>query len=216
MPLHPSDALPQARPAHALWLGVHPQTLSVPPPPQVFEPVQPPQSTDCPQLLVSVPQWVPHDWLVATGVQPQMPATVPPPQVWPVPEHVVEHCTVWLQLLLVGPQCPPVQVVAAGSSVQVRQSLPSAEHWLPVQVVLDCVGQLPRPSQMDLSSRTPPVQLCDAQTVVLSKVQALVFDSLQTPAHLPEPAQGLRGVEEKLQVPVEHDSQFPVHLLSQQ
>jgi len=118
-------------------LGVQPQTLAVPPPPQVSEPVQPPQSTDCPQLLVRVPQWVPQVWLVATGVQPQMPATLPPPQVWPVPEHVVEHCTVWPQLLLDGPQWPPAQVVAAGSSVQVRQSLPSAEHWLPVQVVLD-------------------------------------------------------------------------------
>jgi hypothetical protein len=69
---------------------------------------------------------------------------------------------------------------------------------------------------MALSRRTPPVQLCNAQTVVLSKVQTLVFDLSQTPAHLAEPPQGLRGVEEKLQAPVEHDSQFPVHLPSQQ
>jgi hypothetical protein len=149
-------------------------------------------------------------------VQPQTPATPPPPQVWPVPEQVVEHCTVWLQLLVVDPQWPPAQVVVAGSSVQVKQSLPSAEHWLPVQVVLDCAGQLPWPSQMDLSERTPAVQLCAAQTVVLSKVQVWVFDLSHTPAHLPEPPQGLRGVAEKLQVPVAHDSQFPAHLPSQQ
>jgi hypothetical protein len=47
-------------------------------------------------------------------------------------------------------------------------------------------------------------------------VQAWVFDLSQVPAHLPEPSQALRGVALKLQVPVEHDSQFPVHLLSQQ
>jgi hypothetical protein len=41
-------------------LGVHPHTLAVPPPPQVCGAVQPPQSTDCPQLLSSVPQWLPH------------------------------------------------------------------------------------------------------------------------------------------------------------
>jgi hypothetical protein len=36
------------------------------------------------------------------------------------------------------------------------------------------------------------------------------------PAHLPEPAQDVRGVEVKLHVPVEHDSQVPSHLPSQQ
>jgi hypothetical protein len=64
--------------------------------------------------------------------------------------------------------------------------------------------------------RKPPEQLCDAQTVVLSKVQALVFDLSQMPAHLPEPPQTLRGVGVKLQVPVAQDSQVPSHLLSQQ
>jgi hypothetical protein len=64
--------------------------------------------------------------------------------------------------------------------------------------------------------RTPPEQLCAAQTVVLSKVQALVFDLSQTPTHLPEPPQALRGVAVKLQTPVAQDSQFPSHLLSQQ
>jgi hypothetical protein len=67
-----------------------------------------------------------------------------------------------------------------------------------------------------LSRRTPIVQVCDAQTVVLSNVHAFVFDLSQMPAHLPVPAQGLRGVEVKLQVPVTQDSQFPSHLLPQQ
>jgi hypothetical protein len=53
-----------------------------------------------------------------------------------VPEQVVEHCAVWPQLLLIGPQWPPAQVVAAGSSVQVEQSVPSAVHWLSAQLVV--------------------------------------------------------------------------------
>ena len=85
-------------------LGMHPQTLAVPPPPHVSGEVQPPQSTDCPQLFVSDPQLVPQVWLVLTGVQPHTSGTPPPPHVWPVLEHVVGHCTVWPQLLLVGPQ----------------------------------------------------------------------------------------------------------------
>ena len=182
----------------------------------MFGEVQPPQSTDSPQLLVSGPQLVPHVWLLATAVQPHMPDTPPPPQVWPAPEHVVEHCTGWLQLLLVGPQWPPAQVVAVGSSVQVAQSLPSAVHRLLLQGVFVWVGQLPWPSHIDLSVRTPPEQICDAQTVVLSKVQVFVLDLSQMPTHLPEPPQVFRGVEVKLQVPVAHDSQFPLHLLSQQ
>ena len=64
--------------------------------------------------------------------------------------------------------------------------------------------------------RWPPEQLCAAQTVVLSKVQVFVLDLSQRPAHLPEPAQALRGGEVKLQVQVAQDSQFPLHLLSQQ
>jgi hypothetical protein len=96
----------------------------------------PPQSTDFPQLLVIEPQLLPQVWLVLAGVQPHMPDTPPPPHVWPVPEQVVGHWTVLPQLLTVGPQWPPAQVVAEDSSVQVKQSLPSAVHWLPVQVVL--------------------------------------------------------------------------------
>jgi hypothetical protein len=69
---------------------------------------------------------------------------------------------------------------------------------------------------MDLFARTPPEHLCGAQTVVLSKVQALTFDLSQMLAHWPVPLQALRGVEVKLQVPVAQDSQFPSHLLSQQ
>jgi len=47
-------------------------------------------------------------------------------------------------------------------------------------------------------------------------VHAFVFALSQVPAHFPVPVQGLRGVKVKLQVPVEHDSQFPSHLPSQQ
>jgi hypothetical protein len=77
-------------------------------------------------------------------------------------------------------------------------------------------GQLPWPSHTDLLLSELFEQLWSAQTVVLSKVQAALFDGAQTPAHLPEPPQDVRGAEVKLQVPVTHDSQFPSHLLSQQ
>lgn len=75
---------------------------------------------------------------------------------------------------------------------------------------------MPLSSQSALSLRTPPEQLCSAQTTVLSKVQAFLLDLSQMPVHLPEPPQASRGVEVKLQVPVTQDSQFPSHLLSQQ
>ena len=97
-----------------------------------------------------------------------------------------------------------------------EQSLPSVVHTLLSQGVLVCVGQLPRTSHDDLFVRTPPEQLWEAQTVVVSKVQAFGFDFAQMPAHLPEPPQLVRGVEVKLHVPVAQDSQFPSHLLSQQ
>jgi hypothetical protein len=131
VPPHPFEP-----PHFPVQLGVHPHTLGVPPPPQVSGDAHVPQSTDRPQLLVRGPQWLAQVWLVLTAVQPHMPDTPPPPHVWPVPEHEVGHCTVWPQLLTVGPQWPPAQVVAVGSSVQLAQSLPSARQALPVQLVV--------------------------------------------------------------------------------
>ena len=151
-----------------------------------------------PQLSVMVPQFaVPQVWAVVAEVQPHRPDVAPPPQVCPVPEQVAGHCTVWPQLLTVGPQWPPAQVVDEDSSVQVAQSLLSALHCLGSQGVFTCAGQLPLPSQTDFSNRSPEEQLWSAQTVVLSKVQAALFDGAQTPAHLlPEAPQDVRGAEE--------------------
>ena len=100
--------------------------------------------------------------------------------------------------------------------MQVAQSLPSALHWLPLQFVVVCVGQVPLPSHIDLFVRTPFEQLCAAQAVVLSNVQVCLFDLSQMPAHSLDPPQAFRGVEVKLQVPVAQDSQFPPHMPSQQ
>jgi hypothetical protein len=62
-----------------------------------------------------------------------------------------------------------------------------------------------------------PLQVCDAQTVWLSgKVQAFWFAFSHVPTHFPVPLQALRGVDEKLHVPVAQDSQFPSHRPSQQ
>ena len=90
----------------------------------------------------------------------------------------------------------PAQYLPAPQDVAEQlpeQSLLSAVHWLLSQLVFVWAVQLPWPSHTDLFVRTPPEQLCDAQTVVLSKVQVLVFDLSQMPAHLPEPPQALRG-----------------------
>jgi hypothetical protein len=55
------------------------------------------------------------------GVHPQTPLTPPPPQLCPMPAHVVEHCTTCAQLFVVGPHLPLEHVVAIASSVHVLQ-----------------------------------------------------------------------------------------------
>jgi hypothetical protein len=42
----------------------------------------------------------------------------PPPQLCPVPVQLAGHCTVRLQLFMMGPHLPPAQVVDIGSSTQ--------------------------------------------------------------------------------------------------
>jgi hypothetical protein len=71
---------PQFLPWAAQVVGVQPQTLGVPPPPQVFVPVQAPQVRVPPQPLEIEPQFLP--WAAqVVGVQPQTLATPAPPQV---------------------------------------------------------------------------------------------------------------------------------------
>jgi hypothetical protein len=122
-------------------------------------------------------------------------------------------------LFVVGPQWPPEQVTDERSSVQVAQSLPSAKHCPPEQLVLASVGatQAPLPSHKDLFWRTPDEQVWAAQTVEsVGKVQALRLVDLHSPAHLPSPPQAFLGVDENPQEPsFAHASQFPSHLPSQ-
>jgi hypothetical protein len=49
MPPQPSGTVPQSFPAGQLVAGLQPQMLSVPPPPHVSNPVQPPQLMKSPQ-----------------------------------------------------------------------------------------------------------------------------------------------------------------------
>jgi hypothetical protein len=122
-PVNVPHALPSREQKAELDSGVQPHTPAVPPPPHVCGRVQLGQPTDWPQLLTTVPHLLP--WQVVAelcGVQPHTPLTPPPPQVWPVPAHDVEHCTVWLQLLVVGPHLAFAHVVAIASSVQALQS----------------------------------------------------------------------------------------------
>jgi hypothetical protein len=85
-PPHPSAAAPQLNPRLAHVFGTHcvtPQTLAVPPPPQVSGSVQPPHWRVPPQPSPAGPQLMPS-WAQVFGVQvtwPQTLAVPPPPQV---------------------------------------------------------------------------------------------------------------------------------------
>ena len=74
-----------------------PQTLAMPPPPQVWPVGQLfPQSTAPPQPSPIVPQyWPPGSEQVRLGVHPTWPqtwATPPPPQAWPVGQSPQSIC----------------------------------------------------------------------------------------------------------------------------
>jgi hypothetical protein len=83
MPPQPSGAVPQFWPVGQVVLGTHgvPQTLGVPPPPQVAGAVQVPQLSMPPQPSAMEPQFWPLGQVVS-GVQPQTLGVPPPPQVW--------------------------------------------------------------------------------------------------------------------------------------
>jgi hypothetical protein len=84
-PPQPSEIVPQLSAAGQLvrgWQGGVPQTLSVPPPPQVCpEGQELPQDTVPPQPSGTEPQLSPEGQLVI-GLQPQTFAVPPPPHVW--------------------------------------------------------------------------------------------------------------------------------------
>ena len=186
-----------------------------------LEPVQALQGAVPPQalpargdvVLVHLPRVTAHDVHVPVhALSQQYPSTQLP----------VEHSTLSEQespWFFKVAHVEPAQYLPVPQDIPTQlpeQSLPSAVHRLLSQVVFVWSGQLPRPSHTDLFVRWPPEQLCAPQTVVLSKVHVFVLDLSQMPTHLPEPPQALRGGEVKLQVPVTQDSQFPVHLPSQQ
>lgn len=72
--------VPHPAPASAQVLGVHPQTLGVPPPPQVSGTLQVPQLSWCPHPSSTVPQVAPRSAQVLAA-HPQMFGLPPPPQV---------------------------------------------------------------------------------------------------------------------------------------
>jgi hypothetical protein len=84
------------------------------PPLQVLPSAQRPQFTVVPQLVTSLPQFMPAH-AVPSGVQPQMLGEPPPPQVWPVPVQVAApQGSVVPQLVVTVPQLAPLgQVVVA-------------------------------------------------------------------------------------------------------
>ena len=71
VPPQPSGMVPQLSPVGHLVIGVQPQTLAVPPPPQVAGDEHEPHVTRPPHPLETVPQLSPGGQ-VNLGVQPQM------------------------------------------------------------------------------------------------------------------------------------------------
>jgi hypothetical protein len=99
-------ALPHTWPAQVLASGssVQPHTSGVPPPPHVFGEVHVPHETWTPQLLITVPQFLPWQ-AVPSSVQPHTLATPPPPHVFGAAH--VPHDTGMPQLLVTVPQFLP-------------------------------------------------------------------------------------------------------------
>ena len=80
VPPQPLGTVPQLSPAGQVVIGVQPQTLGVPPPPQLCGAVQAgPQVSVPPQPSERVPQLAPPGQAVR-GVQPQTLGVPPPPQ----------------------------------------------------------------------------------------------------------------------------------------
>lgn len=123
---------------------VHPHTLGVPPPPQVWGELQPPQLTTCrerPHESVpnTLPQLAPSCWQKArslSDVQPQAFEMPPPPQVVLVPQ--VPQLATFLgfpqrSVPLSAPQDAPRRVQKAESDSE-QEHAPAEQVELPTQV----------------------------------------------------------------------------------
>jgi hypothetical protein len=101
------ETVPQLSPAgHVVTVGVHPQTLAVPPPAHVWGKVHPePQLTVPPHPLETVPQLSPAGHVVI-GVHPHTLAVPPPPQVCG-DVHPEPQVTVPPQPSVIVPQLSP-------------------------------------------------------------------------------------------------------------
>jgi len=104
VPPQPFEIVPQFAPLGHVVTGVQPQTLAVPPPPQVCGAVQLPQLTVPPQPFGIVPQFRPvRQEVFGMHVALQTPAT----QIWPVAQT-------WPQV----PQLLPSVAVVAQAPLQ--------------------------------------------------------------------------------------------------
>ena len=113
-PPQPSATGPQFAPKSAQVLGTQvllPQTLCVPPPPQVWPLGQVPQLSSPPQLSAIGPQFAPN-WAHVLGVQVHTPLTQVEPDA-----HLLPQAPQLLGSLLVFTQVVPQSVVPLGQEV---------------------------------------------------------------------------------------------------
>src|SRR6185436_11287092 len=115
--------------------GVEPQTLGMPPPPQVSPAlVQAPQSMLPPQLSPTTPQYWPLlcvHWVFMqpTGMLPQTPGVPLPPQVSPAGQGA-EQLRPWPQPSPIIPQYwPPITVQVRGAQPLAPWQMPLLQVW---------------------------------------------------------------------------------------
>jgi hypothetical protein len=165
---------PQFLPWAAHVVGVQPQTLGVPAPPQVFVPVQEPQGRVPPQPLEIEPQFLP--WAAqVVGVQPQTLAAPAPPQVLgpvqaphssvpPQPLGIEPQFLPWAaQVVGVQPQtlgAPAPPQVCGGRQSTFVQQLPAGRHMFPHErPAMPTCPQPVCPLQLSAVQASPSLQL---------------------------------------------------------
>ena len=126
----PSGIDPQLTPAAAHVLGAQPQTLAVPPPPQICGAAQDPQSSVAPQPSEMTPQpaRLAAHVVFTHGPAPHTLGTPAPPQL-SAPEHVPLHTTRPPQPSEIVPQFLPLAAHVVGEQPHTPTG-PPPPHWL--------------------------------------------------------------------------------------
>jgi hypothetical protein len=186
--------------------GVHPHTLSLPPPPQVTPgPLHVPQLSTLrskPQLSVALapPQLTParlQNAAVGSGVHPHTLGFPPPPQLCPVPSHAPQLATFRIMPQLsstdFGPHAAPVRVQSCASDSGVQPQvpgLPPPPQVTPTPEQLPQLSTLRSAPQLSAPLATPQVTDMRLQNAAVgSGVQPHTLGFPPPPQLCPAPSQ---------------------------